>query len=88
MPSRPRVPEISLFQIRETIRAQMKLHTELPPPAEMRAIRERAGLSLHDVAKAIGCTHAAVGFWETGARTPQGEMLHRYMEALRTMQEA
>jgi DNA-binding transcriptional regulator YiaG len=43
-----------------------------------RAIRLRAGLSLDEVARVVGVSHAAVQRWETGQRKPHGEAAIRY----------
>lgn len=37
-----------------------------------RAVREGAGLSLEEVAAAVGVTGSAVGRWERGERIPRG----------------
>jgi DNA-binding transcriptional regulator YiaG len=42
----------------------------LPSPAERRRIRERARVSLRDMAAAVGVTHASIRNWEAGA-TPR-----------------
>jgi len=42
----------------------------LPAPAERRRIRQRARVSLRDVARALGVSHTAVASWEAGA-TPR-----------------
>jgi transcriptional regulator with XRE-family HTH domain len=46
----------------ERVRSRRKL----PAPAERRRIREAAGLSLRDVAVAVGVSHTAVASWEAG----------------------
>ncbi|MFI5895609.1 helix-turn-helix domain-containing protein [Actinoplanes sp. NPDC051513] len=42
----------------------------LPPPAERRAIRKRADVTLDDVAKALGVEKMTVSRWERGVRQP------------------
>ena len=42
----------------------------LPAPAERRRIREAAGVSIREVARALGASHTAVASWEAGA-TPR-----------------
>jgi transcriptional regulator with XRE-family HTH domain len=69
--------------VREHIRARR----DLPPPQLRRALRVAAGMSQQDVANVVRCSRAAVGYWESGARMPRGELLARYAEALRTMGE-
>jgi DNA-binding transcriptional regulator YiaG len=50
--------------------AQVRARRRLPSPSKRRAIRERAGVSLRDLADALGVSHAAVRGWEQGA-TPR-----------------
>jgi DNA-binding transcriptional regulator YiaG len=49
-----------------------RLHSrrKLPAKSERRRIREAAGVSLRDVALALGVSHTAVQKWEDGA-TPR-----------------
>jgi len=62
---------------------------DLPEPAELRSLREAAGLSQQQLADALGVTRAAISHWETGTRSPRrGEMRHRYMSAVRVLREA
>ncbi|MDH6141008.1 transcriptional regulator with XRE-family HTH domain [Kitasatospora sp. GP30] len=75
--------------VAEQIRARLRVRNGLPNPDERRRIREAAGLSRRELADAIGVTRQAVGHWETGARqTPRGQLLDRYVAALRALQEA
>lgn len=60
----------------------------LPEPVTRRAIRQRAGVSQGDIARAIGVTRQAVGRWEDGTATPRGEHLALYLELLRAMEPA
>jgi DNA-binding transcriptional regulator YiaG len=41
-------------------------------------IRQEAGLSLNEIARAVGCSHVAVQRWETGKRAPRGDAALRY----------
>jgi DNA-binding transcriptional regulator YiaG len=50
-------------QLLERVRSRR----ELPVPEERRRIREAAGVSLRDVALALGVSHTAVAAWEAGA---------------------
>jgi DNA-binding transcriptional regulator YiaG len=45
---------------------QVRSRRALPPPAERRRIREAAGVSLRDMAKAVGVSHTAITDWESG----------------------
>jgi DNA-binding transcriptional regulator YiaG len=42
----------------------------LPVPSERRRIREEAGVSIRELARALGASHTAVASWEAGA-TPR-----------------
>lgn len=39
---------------------------QLPPPSQRRRIREDAHVSLRELARALGVTHAAIRNWEAG----------------------
>jgi transcriptional regulator with XRE-family HTH domain len=68
-----------------TLREELAARRDLPPPAERRALREAAGISLETVAREIGVTRQAVGHWEAGDRRPRGANLRRYVEVLRIL---
>jgi transcriptional regulator with XRE-family HTH domain len=53
-----------------------------PFGSQIRDLRRRLGGKQVWLASAIGCTDAAVSFWETGKRIPQAVMLSRVVEAL------
>jgi DNA-binding transcriptional regulator YiaG len=55
---------------------------------EARAIRERAGLSLREMAAALGVTRSALQRWEVGLRTPRGESAVRYGALLAALRES
>ena len=59
----------------------------LPDPAERRAIRRRAGLSLHQVANAVGVTPTALANWETGRRGVSERHLKTYVEILQALEQ-
>lgn len=54
----------------------------LPPPPLRRVIRLRAGLTQQDLAGAVGTTRATIARWESGTRTPRGELLLAYVAVL------
>ena len=61
----------------------------LPSPEKRREIRERAGVTQLDVARAVSVSRAAVSLWEKGARTPKaGGSLKRYLDVLDQLTEA
>lgn len=43
----------------------------LPPPAERKRLREAAGLSQDQIAKALSARRESVGNWETGRSEPR-----------------
>lgn len=73
--------------VAETIRSFRHVRPELPAPAERKAVREAAGLTLAQVGAAVGVTPQAVALWESGRRTPQGARLSKYAEAIHAMRE-
>lgn len=68
------------------VQTRVRLHRDLPPPQLRRALREAAGLSQQELADAVDCSRAAIGYYETGARTPRGDLLVRYVAALKALQ--
>lgn len=72
----------------DAVRERLKLHADLPNPSERRRIRESAGLTAREVAAAVGASHQAILMWEQGQRSPRGDFLVRYVEALNAMREA
>ena len=71
-----------LEQKLDALLVRKQVRVELPSPSERRALRKALGLTLHEVAELVGCSHVAVLNWEKGQRTPQGENLSRYRELL------
>lgn len=61
---------------------QVRAVRRLPPPAARRQLREQAGLSQLDVARALDVTREAVALWEAGARTPRPETAITYLALL------
>jgi transcriptional regulator with XRE-family HTH domain len=45
-------------------------------------LRERAGLSQHEIADALGVTREAVALWEAGLRTPRPATASAYLAIL------
>ncbi|MFC0623214.1 helix-turn-helix transcriptional regulator [Kribbella deserti] len=66
----------------QAVTSQVTLIRRLPAPAMRRALRESAGLSTGDVARALGVTRQAVSNWERGKRTPRGAYLDSYVQVL------
>ena len=72
----------------DLLRVRVHAHRELPDPAGRRAARENAGIAVRELAEALGVSRQCVAQWEAGSRVPRGELLVRYVEALKIMQEA
>ena len=59
---------------------------DMTTSGKARRIRLAARLSLHEMARAIGSSHAAVQRWETNERRPRGELALRYLALLDALQ--
>lgn len=63
--------------------AQARARRRLPEPTLRRYLRERAGLSLEALGRAVGVEGSTVSRWERGTRVPRtGPALTKYIEAL------
>jgi transcriptional regulator with XRE-family HTH domain len=71
----------------EDLRLKLHIRRNLPPPEELRRLREAAGASLADVASVIGSTRQAVQLWETGKREPYWRYLETYAAVLEMFRE-
>jgi DNA-binding transcriptional regulator YiaG len=59
-----------------------------PPPTfacQLKDFRQRFGFKQLWLANVVGCTDAAVSFWETGKRLPQAHVIVIMIEVLRKM---
>lgn len=54
----------------------------LPTPEVRRAIREAAGVSQPEMAKALGVSTATVSRWESGLVVPSSSIVVDYVDAL------
>lgn len=70
------------------LRERLRQRKELPEPAERRRLRLAAGVTLVEVADAVGVTPWAVRLWELGEREPRGPNLEQYVAVLRLLREA
>ena len=77
-PSKPSGEDCALEQLERVAQATYSL----PSPAARREIRERAGLSLDQIAAAVGVTGRCVRLWETGERYPSPAYRVQYARAL------
>lgn len=72
----------------EHLLERVRSRRTLPRPDERRAIRDDAGLSLREVAAAIGVSRMAVVRWESGAKPRNPEHVAAYgrlLEELRRL---
>lgn len=74
--------------VTDSVRSRLRVRSDLPPPKERVGLRRAAELTQQELADAIGVTRAALSLWELGRRTPRGQLLDRYVEALRALREA
>ncbi|MFE2828483.1 helix-turn-helix domain-containing protein [Streptomyces sp. NPDC059271] len=72
----------------ERLRSRIRARHALPSPDQRAALRKAAGLTLQEVATAVGVTRGAVWHWEQGSREPRGDLLGRYLLALEVMDES
>lgn len=69
------------------LRERINLRKDLPSPASRRALRQAAGLTIYEVAEAVGVSFQAISAYELGTRSPRGKNLEAYVSALRVMRE-
>jgi DNA-binding XRE family transcriptional regulator len=67
------------------LRERLRLRRSLPPAAELRAARIRAGLTQREVADALGVTVGAVIRYESGVRRPRPWVAERYAALLEAL---
>jgi DNA-binding XRE family transcriptional regulator len=67
---------------------RIEIRRDLPSPDVRRALRQAAGISQADVARAAGVTRQAVHLWERGMRVPCGENLDTYAAVLNMFKRA
>lgn len=58
--------------------ARVRARRKLPHPSERRQIREQAGVSLRELAAAIGVSHVAITRWEAGSTPASPEHTATY----------
>ncbi|MFG1809710.1 telomere-associated protein Tap [Streptomyces sp. NPDC049040] len=77
--------EDELFSAVDALLEEVAASEALPPPAERRRLREAAGLSQAQIARAVDTRREAVGNWEAGRtepRPPQRAAYARLLEGL------
>lgn len=67
---------------------QVKAARRLPPPAIAKAIRDAADVSQQQLADELHVNRVTIARWESGVRTPRGELRLRYVELLEQLREA
>lgn len=77
-------PVISETERLDALRSTVEART-LPPVEKRVELRRDAGLSQTELAAHLGVTPQAVSLWETGERTPRGELRERYSAALKAL---
>ena len=70
-----------------TLRFELALRHELPPPAICAAIRKSAGVSLRRMGEAVDVSAQTILNWEIAAKKPSLRHLPNYVAALRLLQE-
>lgn len=71
----------------EGLRQEVRARLDLPPPHARKAIRRAAGASRSRVARGVGVSESAIGYYERGLRTPRNEHLLRYAAVLAVLRE-
>lgn len=64
---------------------QARVRRGLPDPHIRRLLRVQAGLSQAEVARALGIGRVAVTRYESGQRTPRGQLCVAYVRLLRRL---
>lgn len=71
-----------------SIAQEVRARRRLPAPAMAREVRRAAGISQARIAQELGVTPMTVSRWESGSRSPRGEMLVAYVELLDLLRES
>lgn len=58
----------------------------LPSPEMRKAIRREAGVSQTRLAAELGIDRVTLARWESGGRTPRGDLLMKYSDLLTELQ--
>ncbi|MFJ4714284.1 helix-turn-helix domain-containing protein [Streptomyces sp. NPDC088785] len=69
---------MSDFQAIDSLLASVAPEAELPEPAARCELRQQAGLSKAQVARALGVSPSSVSAWEAGSREPSGDVRTKY----------
>ena len=77
---------MGVAQIDELIRVRLQGRL-LGPTGRGRRLRERAGLSIRELAGLLGVDAATLSRWENGRTHPRGSGAARWLAACRTIEE-
>jgi transcriptional regulator with XRE-family HTH domain len=72
----------------EVALARGRIRRGLPDPSVRRLLRQRAGLTQRELAAALGIAQPTLARWEAANRTPRGDLLERYSQALERLANA
>ena len=70
------------MDVLDQLLAESRTRRQLPQPQIRRLLRTRAGLSQEAVASVLGIDRAALSRWESGQRTPRGQLCRDYAAVL------
>ena len=70
----------------DELRSHVRKRAALPAPAARRAIRTASGVTLDALGRAVGVSGESIRLYELGLRSPRGENLASYVNALETLQ--
>jgi DNA-binding transcriptional regulator YiaG len=76
------------FDALEQALARERLRRRLPGPEVRRLLRESAGVSQTELARALDVDRASVSRWKSGARCPGPAVMPRYIAALERLARA
>lgn len=76
------------FDALEQALARERLRRRLPGPEVRRLVREAAGVTQTELARALAVDRATVSRWESGDRSPGPDMMPRYLAALERLSRA
>jgi DNA-binding transcriptional regulator YiaG len=80
------VPEPTAYAEFVDLVARLRAN-RMPPPAERRAIRQRANASLDDLAEVLGVGKMTLSRWERGERQPRPKHRVAYICLLQALAE-
>jgi transcriptional regulator with XRE-family HTH domain len=79
--------EVSMSELFDRVDALIASRSPLPPPAERKRLRQAHGLTLDEVAAALGVRRATVSGWESGKTEPRPPERDAYARLLSKLAE-